>query len=232
MASSTALAQAPAAAPKAWTENASAGLAVTGGNTDTTTINIGYEVVYDPHRRNVVRSAGLFLHGTSDGDVNADRLDLSARDEYTLTDGFFVYGQTQYLRDRFKDIAYLIAPTGGLGYNAIHSDATTLAFNIGAGGVWEKNAGADVKASGALTFGDKLSHKLSSTATLTQSLSALYKTNDFEDALYVFGAAVAASISPRTQLKVEIVDTFKNKPANPTTKKNDVAVLMALVFKN
>jgi putative salt-induced outer membrane protein len=223
---------APAAPPKAWTETASAGLAVTSGNTDTTTINVGYEVVYDPHLRNLVRSAGLFLHGTSDGDVNADRLALVGRDEYTVTDGLFAYGQAQYLRDRFKDITYLVAPTAGIGYRAIHTNATTLALDAGAGGVWEKNPGADVKTSGAVTFGDKLLHKLSTTATLTQSFSALFKTDDFEDALYVLGAAVAASISSRTQLKFEVVDTFKGRPPDPTLHRNDVAVLMAFVYKN
>ena len=46
-----------------------------------------------------------------------------------------------------------------------------------------------------------------------------------------FGVGIAASMSTRTQLKVELLDTYKNKPPTPTTKKYDVAVLMAIVFK-
>ena len=40
-----------------------------------------------------------------------------------------------------------------------------------------------------------------------------------------------ASMSTRTQLKVEVLDTFKNKPPVPTIQKNDVAVLMATVYR-
>jgi hypothetical protein len=42
---------------------------------------------------------------------------------------------------------------------------------------------------------------------------------------------VAATISAHTQLKVEVLDTYKNLPPLPTIQKNDVAVLMALVYK-
>jgi hypothetical protein len=38
-------------------------------------------------------------------------------------------------------------------------------------------------------------------------------------------------MSTRTQLKVEALDTFKNKPPLPTIKANDVAVLMSIVYK-
>jgi hypothetical protein len=52
-----------------------------------------------------------------------------------------------------------------------------------------------------------------------------------EDALFTLGVSLAASMSTRTQLKVEVLDTFKNKPPLPTVQKNDVAVLMAIVYK-
>ena len=62
-------------------------------------------------------------------------------------------------------------------------------------------------------------------------MTALWKTNDFEDALFTFGIGLAAAMSTRTQLKVELLDTFKNKPPSAEIKKNDVAVLMAIVYK-
>ena len=61
-------------------------------------------------------------------------------------------------------------------------------------------------------------------------MAALWKTNDWDDALYTFSAGVAATISTRTQLKVEVLDIFKNRPL-PGIQKNDVAVLMAIVYK-
>ena len=38
-------------------------------------------------------------------------------------------------------------------------------------------------------------------------------------------------MSTRTQLKVELLDTYQNKPPLVTIQKNDVAVLVAIVYK-
>jgi hypothetical protein len=102
---------------------------------------------------------------------------------------------------------------------------------VGAGGVWEKNTGDEVRSSGDVTASETLSQTLTATTTLTQSVSALWKTKEWDDSLYTFGVGVAAAISARTQLKVEVLDVYKNLPPLPTIKKNDVAVLMALVYK-
>jgi hypothetical protein len=97
--------------------------------------------------------------------------------------------------------------------------------------VWEKNTGDEVRSSGDVTASETLSQTLTATTTLTQSVSALWKTKEWDDSLYTFGVGVAAAISARTQLKVEVLDVYKNLPPLPTIKKNDVAVLMALVYK-
>src|SRR5262245_36763735 len=152
---------APPEPPKAWSGNAAAGLALTSGNTDTSTVNLGYGIAYDPHLRNSVTSTGLYLRSKSEGAFTADRIELNGRDEYKIRDGIFVFGQMQYLRDQFKDITYLLAPTGGIGYKPINTPETTLALDGGFGVVWEKNPGFDVTSSAAVTTGDKFMHKMS-----------------------------------------------------------------------
>jgi putative salt-induced outer membrane protein len=229
---SAALADAQTPAPTGpWTtQSASAGLAVTQGNKDTSTLNLGYELVYDPKTKNIVKSDALFLYGKADGETTADRLGLNARDEYQLTTRSYLYGALQYLRDEFKNIDYLLAPTGGIGYRLVNSATTKFSVDGGVGGVWEKNPGFDVSGSGALTFGDKLTHQVTATTTLSQGFVALYKTKNFDDALYTLGAALATSISAHSQLKVEVLDTYKNLvPAR--IDKNDVALIVGLVFK-
>jgi hypothetical protein len=83
-----------------------------------------------------------------------------------------------------------------------------------------------------LAFGEKLVQNLTMTATLTQSFTALWKMNNFDDVLLTAGLGIAASMSTRTQLKVEVLNTYKNLPPLPTILKNDVAVLMSVVYKN
>jgi putative salt-induced outer membrane protein YdiY len=217
--------------PQIWTVAASAGLALTSGNSDTSNVNAAYEVVYDPQTRNVVRSDGLYLRGETDGVLSADRLSFNIRDQYSLTPRVFVFGQNQYLQDEFKSIDYLIAPGVGLGYKIFDTERTKFDVDGGIGGVWEKNPGLDVRSSAAVTAGEKLSVALTGNTSLTQSVAALWKTNDWDDALYTFGAGVAVAMSQNLQLKVELLNTFKNRPPDETIRKNDVAFLTAIVFK-
>jgi putative salt-induced outer membrane protein YdiY len=226
----SAWAQAPAE-PKIWTFAASAGLALTAGNRDSSSLNAAYDLTYDPQTRNVVKSDALWIRAKTEGEINASRLGVNIRDQYKLTDRVFVFGQNRYLRDEFKNIDYLLAPGAGVGVKLFDTMQTKLAVDVGAGGVWEKNTGDEVRSSGAVTASETLSQTLTATTTLTQSVSALWKTKEWDDSLYTFGVGVATAISARTQLKVEVLDVYKNLPPLPTIKKNDVAVLMALVYK-
>ena len=223
-------AQTPAE-PKIWTVAASAGLALTHGNKDSSTVNAAYDLAYDPQTRNVVKSDALLIRGKTEGELTASRLGVNVRDEYKLHDGLFVFGQNQYLKDEFKNIDYLLAPTGGVGMRVFDTMQTKLTVDAGAGGVWEKNPGLDVRSSGAVVAGEKLIQTLTATTTLTQSVTALWKTKDWDDSLYTFGVGIAATISMRTPLKVELLDTYKSLPPLPTIQPNDVAVLMAIVYK-
>lgn len=222
----------PPAEPKVWTVETSAGLALTNGNTDTSNVNASYNVIYNPQRKNVVKSDGLFLRGETEGVLSANRLSLNVRDEYSLTMRVFFFGQNQYLRDEFKSIDYLLAPTGGIGYKLFDTATTKLDVDGSVGGVWEKNPGFEVSASGALNVGERLTQTLTTTTTLTQAFTTLWKIKDFEDALLTASIGLAASMSTHTQLKFEVLNTYKNLPPLPTIQKNDVAVLMSIVYKN
>jgi putative salt-induced outer membrane protein len=221
----------PPPPPPVWTGSASAGLGLTAGNTDTKNVNLAFEAMRDPKTKNVLKFAALYLWSEQDGEASANRLSVLARDEYALSPRSFVFGQVQYLRDPFKEIEYLIAPTGGLGYKLVDTDRTKFSVDGGVGASWEKNVGLDVESSGAVTGGQQFSHKLSATASVTEAVGALWKMDDFGDALYTFGAGIAASVTTRTSMKLEVLDTYKTKPPSADVKKNDVALLAALVYK-
>ena len=97
--------------------------------------------------------------------------------------------------------------------------------------VWEQNQDLDLRTDGAVTAGQQFSHKLTATTELKEKAAALWKMDDFGDALYTFGIGIAASITAATQLKVEFLDTYKAQPPVPTVKKNDIAVLVSFVYK-
>lgn len=216
--------------PPGWTGSAGAGLSITSGNNDTSVINASYDLKRDAGGPLIITSAGLFLYGKSQDVLTSDRLSLDGRVERKFSERTSIFGQAQYLRDEFKTIDFLLAPTAGFSHQFLKNERTEFALDAGAGGVWEKNPERGTDFDGALTAGQKFSHKITATTELLQRVAALWKMDDLEDALYTFGAGIAASITSATQLKVEVLDTYKARP-EPGVLKNDVATLVSFVYK-
>jgi len=191
----------------------------------------GKGVVRDPKKRSVLRLNGLYLRGDKQGELTVNQTQLTVRDEINLSTRTFVFAQGNYVRDTFKGIRNLFSPTVGIGYKVINTDAMLLAFDTGVGAVWESDIGRPRVATGAYTAGERFSWKVSPTATITQSMASLWKTNDWVDSLHIFTAGITVSITAHSEVKVEFLDSFKNRPPLPTLKKNDTSVITALVWK-
>ena len=224
-------APAPAAPPPPWTGSAGFGLSLNRGNTATTNLNVSGEATHDPKNGSVWKFKGLYLRGENNGTLAVDRLHLEGRNERTLADRVYAFGQLQFLEDHFKDIDYLLAPSAGVGYKLIATPVTTFNVDGGLGFKLEKNPGFDRRTDVVVTLSDKVEHKLSTTAAVTQSFGALWKAKDFGDALYTFSAGAAAALTARTQLKLELLDTYASRPPNPAVTNNDIALLTTLVYK-
>ena len=231
MTCSLAMAQNTSAPPPVYSGSFGGGLALTGGNTETKNFNLAFNLVRDPKTNNLFKADALYLRGTQNDVLSLDRASIKLRDEYTISNRTFVFAEMGYLRDRFKDIRYLMAPVGGVGYKVVNNDSTVLSFSGGAGGFWEKNSGVPVKKSGNVNAGQNFSQKISSTATITESIATLWKTNDFEDSLTNFAVGVTTSLASKLELKVELQDNYKNKPPNATIKKNDTAFITTFLLK-
>ena len=223
--------QTPPATPQVWTGNFGAGLALTNGNTDTRNFNVSFGVVRDPKARSVLRSNGLYLRGDSSDKLIANQMSFVLRDEINLSSKTFVFVQGTYAHDTFKGIRYLVSPTVGVGYKFINTDVTLFGIDTGIGGVWERDTGHATMGTGAYNLGERFARKISNTATITQSIVSLWKTNDWSDSLHNFSAGIAASLTAHTQLKFEFLDSFKNRPPLPGLKKNDTSLITAFVWK-
>lgn len=222
---------APAEAPQKWIGTAGAGVSITSGNSDTTNYSLAFDVTRTPKARNVMKWTGLYLRGDQNDEVVVNRTSLAFRDEYSLSTRTFVFGQIDYLRDTFKLIDYLVAPTAGVGYKVIDSEAAKFSVDAGAGTLSEKNPGVDLRTSAALTAGEKLTLQVTPTATIKHAATGLWKANDLADGLYTVSVGLATRISERMQLSIDLLNTFKNRPPTAATRKNDVALVTALSAK-
>lgn len=236
---------APAAAPPVpppapWTGSVGFGLSLNRGNTDTTNLNLSGDATYDPKTDNVWRFKGLYLRGDDNGSVAVDRLEMFGRYEHTFTGRVYGFAQLQFLKDHFKQIDYLWAPSAGVGYKLIATPSTTFNVDGGFGVKVEQDEIPTLDASEAatvrntdavVTASDKFEYNLSKTSKITQGFIALWNADDFGNALYTFSAGVTAAMTTRTQLKLELLDTNQTRPPSSGVKNNDVAVITALVYK-
>lgn len=222
---------APAPPPPDLTGAIGAGLSLTQGNNDTVNFSLSLDSVYDPKHGNVMKASALFLRGKKDGDLIVDRTSFGVRDERAISPRAYAFGQVDYLRDSFKQIDSLVAPTAGFGFKVIDTEPTKFAVDAGAGAAWEKNPGLDTKAYGAISLDEKLVRVLTATTTLKHSVTSLLKVNDLADGLYTTAVGVGVKINSRMQIAVDLLDTYKNKPPDAVTKKNDVAIVTSLGIK-
>src|SRR5262249_25448519 len=179
---------APAPPPPPWTGSAGIGLSLNRGNTDTTNFNVSFEATYDPKTQDVLRFKGLYLRGETNGSLAGDRLDLLGRYERTFTERVYGFGQLQFLKDHFKQIDYLWAPSAGVGYKLIATPTTTFNVDGGLGFKVEQDEipatattpettmrQTDAVISGTDKFGDNLSK----TSNVSQAFFAPRKAADF-----------------------------------------------------
>ena len=215
---------------KPWTSSIGAGLALTGGNTRTQNYNFSLSSKYDPKTRFLFKAEALYLRGSSDGETQVDKASAAARGEYTLSDRTFTFGEVSYVRDPFKDINFLVAPVAGVGYRIIKSDVRNLTVDGAVGAQIEDERGFGRSSSGAIKAGEDFDWTLSPSSKFTQKFTALWKTNDFADALYHFDTGITTTVATRLELKAAFVYDYRNR-VTVGTKKGDSALFAALVFK-
>jgi putative salt-induced outer membrane protein len=214
----------------AWKASVGGGLSVTGGNTNANSYNLSFSVTHDPRLRNIFKAEGLYLRTDQDGQATADKTAASLRDEYKFGRAY-LFGQLGYLRDPLKDLDYLLSPALGAGYRLLERKSLLLAADASLGAAVERLSDREAKTDLALSAAQRLDWQASPSVKLSQEASGLWKANDFADSYYHFEASLTAAVVKRLELKLAFVDDFKNKPASPGLKKNDTALIVALVFK-
>jgi putative salt-induced outer membrane protein len=228
----SAFAQTPEpAADKTWSGDFSFGLALTQGNSDTKNVNLTADAAQRLNARNVLKYDAFYLRADSQGELTVDRTLFGGRDEYTISPLTYGLADVHFLRDRFKEIDYLINPTVGAGHHFIKTDTKDLAAEGGVGVIFEKDKDLSRQTSGSVNARQLFAWKFTPTATFGETATGLWKTKDFADALYHIEASLASNLTTRTQLKLSALDDYKTKPPRPGIKKNDFSLIAAVAMK-
>ncbi|HEV7516598.1 MAG TPA: DUF481 domain-containing protein [Thermoanaerobaculia bacterium] len=214
-----------------WSGHFAAGLTFTKGNSDTRTFNLSLAVAYRLQPRNLLKADGFYLNSREDGVSTVARTSAHLRDEYTLSDRYFAFGDVQFVKDQFKSIDSLVASTVGAGVHLIKSEKEELSADLGAGVILERDEGFARTTSGVVRAGESYLWKISKSANLTENAFGLWKTRDTGDAYYHFEVALGAAINDHAEIKIALLDEYKSKPIFDTIKKNDVAGIVSIGYK-
>jgi len=169
------------------------------------------------------------LRSRSEHELDADRISLNVRDELTLNARTYLIGQTAYLHDRFKDIDYFLAPTGGVGYKLVDGPIVKLAVDGGLGYVGEGRTASKTQWF-CMTSTERFDFALTDATTITQTLSGIWKSSDLTNSFYTAGASITTAVTTHFETKIEALDTFRSR-TSPGVEKNDIALIAAFVLK-
>ena len=214
-----------------WRANIGFGLAYTTGNTDTQNLNLAFGVTHDPKTKNVFKAEGLWIRNETDGELSADRSAFDVRDEYTFSGRTFAFVELGFQQDAFKELDYLWTPLVGIGHHLIDNDTVRLTVDGAVGGAFERLFEQDRTSAGTFKVGQSLRWQVSGNARFTQSAWGLWKFEDTSDSYYHFDVSLSSSVTGWMDIKLSLVDDYKNKPATADLEKNDLAILANLVLK-
>lgn len=231
LAARAAAAQDATTPPTKWSGSFGAGLAVTSGNTNTSNWNLSFKAKRDQQTGFIVSADGLMIRGKKNGQVSAENNVANARMELRFANKSYVFGQAAYLRDPFKSINYFFAPTAGLSYKFVNTGAGSFSVDASAGASWEQTPGKPVKKHSAVAFGERFTRALSKTASLTHGFAGNVVATDVTNGLYTSSVGLAASVTGHTQMKVEVLNTYRTTPPTALIDKSDLSTVLSFVYK-
>jgi putative salt-induced outer membrane protein len=197
------LATAPAADTLKFT--ADAGFVQTAGNTEVTTINVGNTLT-------LVSSGWTFgqqfsaIAGRSEGETTTSLWRGSLRGDRALGPRLALYALSEFDRNRFAGISSRYGISGGLAFTAVDTERATLAFEAGAGYVWQNVvAPGESTAFSAGRGAVRFAHALGEKAAFTQLVEVLPNFTAGDDLRIHSETSVSAPIATGIAMKASYV---------------------------
>lgn len=201
------------------------GFVNTSGNTETTTFNTEFLLVYRTTQwTHNAKFQGL---GSQENSVTkAERYYLENKSDFSLDADQYLYGKGSYTDDRFSGFNYQAALSAGYGRYLSNTEALKLQAFVGAGYRQNDIIGAGAEGEAIFTLGQDVAWRISDNAALTQSF-----TTEVGNELTVsrFEVALESNIIGQvaTRLSFQARNTSKVPVGN---KKTDTLTSVSLVY--
>ncbi len=210
-----------------WTGSVEAGITGTTGNSENFNFRIGLNAERLTEDMET-RFDALYRYATQEGEDTVNRFETGIRNDWLFEDSpwrLFVQGRYEY--DEFQDWDHRISGFGGIGYEFIDNDTTTLVGRAGLGGA-QTIGGADEEFTPEGLLGLDLTHQLTDNQKIaagTEVFPALDPVGDYRVNSY---ADYTVTVNPDTNmfLKLGVKHRWDSDPGN--AKRSDLDYYLTL----
>jgi putative salt-induced outer membrane protein len=222
----TAMAFASFAQSEEWKGNAELGFVQTGGNTDTSSLNLKGKGVRDGDEWRTTVEAGA-LNSKNTGVTTSKKYNFSIQEDWKLTESGYLFARFGYEQDKFGGYNSRMSETIGYGFDILKEDAMTWNAEIG-GGARQSEDTAGVKTSDNIVRASTVFNwKISDTTAFSQELSTegSSKGGCTTKSVTALTNQVAGNLSSKISYSVT-----NNSKAPAGVKASDTILAASLVF--
>lgn len=186
-----------------WTGSGELGFVFARGNSNTETLNTGFEILYTQEKWSNKTNLS-YLRSENDGELDASRFLFGNKTEFELSDRSYITGIGRFDRDRFSSFRFQTSASVGYGYRFLDSERHRLSGEFGPGVRYSEvrdtgETDTNLIARGALDY----SWTISETAKLTnKTLIETGSSNTFAENALALEVAINDSMSLKTGVAV------------------------------
>ena len=201
------------------------GYLATTGNTETSSLNTGFEGVYTKGRwRHTARISAI--NASENKVTTAEAYEASWRTDWDLTEKDFLFGRLAWRKDRFGGFDTQFSQTAGYGRKIITTERHLLEGAVGAGARQSEDQFGARTDEFILTGGLDYTWQFSDTAKFTQTLAIeAGEENTFTEAISAISATLIGDLS-----LVASWTYRNNSDVPPTTENTDTRTAVALEY--
>ena len=208
-----------------WTGKVTLGYLATSGNTESSSLNTGFEVGYRTGKW-FHRLRGKAINSTQDEETIAEAFELGWKTEYSFSEFNYAFGRVDWRKDRFSGYDHQISETVGYGRRIIDTERHTLNAEIGAGARQSETQLGDSESDVIVRGAADYTWRFSETAEFLQELSVESgETNTYLESVTALKATLIGDLALVASY------TIKNNSEVPLgTEKTDTFTALSLEY--
>jgi putative salt-induced outer membrane protein len=215
----------PATAKKPFEGNVQAGYNAQSGNSESSTLLANTSLTWF-NTESAYSLWGSATNTTSSDVRSSEKYQAGGRSRYNLSDRNYVFGQANWLNDRFAGYDSRTTVTGGYGRQLLSNPPHDLRVEFGPG-VRHDEYRDGGRATRALAYGAaNYSYQITESTRFTEGLSALAN----EDITLNSETALNVAINKQFSLRLAYTVVYNSEPPSSAPKNTDTTTSVTLVY--